>query len=237
MSSSVTPLREGHALARHREVISPELALVDPELAAIARASLPASRAACGRSGPRARDQVGDASAQALAELSNAALALDNERGSRTHAGRSWRVLVGVAAVTILTLLLFDVRVQVGRTPASAEAPQPPQAATLSRAPVPPAPRRRTQNGLGGDTAKPRARSFAWAPVEGADAYRVELFRGAERVFSTRVAQSQLTVPASWTFDGERRSLTPGQYKWYVWAIVAGQQVTTAVVQAKLVVS
>ena len=45
MSSSVTPLREGYALPRHREVVSPELALVDPELAASARATLPGPRA------------------------------------------------------------------------------------------------------------------------------------------------------------------------------------------------
>ena len=143
MSSSVTPLREGYALPRHREVVSPELALVDPELAASARASLPEPRAAGGRSGPSARAQVGDGSARALTALSNAALAMDDERGAPTHAGRSWRVLIGVAAVTILSLLLFDVRVQVGKTPASAEAPQKPPAAaaTLSRAPVPSVPR------------------------------------------------------------------------------------------------
>src|SRR6476660_4623680 len=147
MSLSVTPLREGCALPRHREVVSPELALVDPELAAAARVSLPDPRAAGGRNGPPARAQVDDANGRARTALSNAALAVDDEHGSPTHAGRSWRVLIGVAAVTILSLLLFDVRVQVGKTPASAEAPQnpPAAAATPSRVPVPSVPKRRVQ--------------------------------------------------------------------------------------------
>ena len=146
---------------------------------------------------------------------------MDNERGSPTHAGHSWRVLVGVAAVTIFTLLLFDVRVQVGRTPASAEAPQPPQAATLS----------------GGDTAKPRARRFAWAPVTGASAYHIEFFRGSVLAFSANTTSPGLTVPAVWNDIRGTHSLVPGEYRWYVWPIVSGTRASTAVVRAKLVVS
>ena len=239
MSSSVTPLREGYALPRHREVVSPELALVDPELAAFARASLPEPRAASGGSGPSTRVQVGDASARALTALSNAALAIDDERGSPTHAGRSWRVLIGVAAVTILSLLLFDVRVQVGKTPASAEALQKPPvaAATLGRAPVPSVPRTRVQKGNVGSTAKPRARRFAWAPAPGASGYHVEFFRGSVLAFSANTTTPALTVPARWKDVRRTRSLAPGEYRWYVWPVVSGTRASTAIVRAKLVVS
>jgi hypothetical protein len=252
----VTPLREGYALPRHREVVSPELALVDPELAASARASLPEPRAAPRRSGPSARVQVGDASAQALTALSNAALATNDERGSPAPAERSWRVLISVAAVSILSLLLFDVRVQVGKTPASAEAPQnpPAAAATLSRAPVPSVPRRRVQKGSVSrapvpsvprrrvqkgvkDTAKPGARRFAWAPAPGASAYHIEFFRGSELAFSANTTGPELTVPAVWKDVRGTHSLVPGEYRWYVWPVHSGTRASTAIVRAKLLVS
>jgi hypothetical protein len=166
--------------------------------------------------------------------LSKAALAVDDEHGSPAHEGRSWRVLIGVAAVTILSLLLFDVRVQVGKTPASAEAPRnpPAAAATPSRTPVPSVPRRRVQKGSLKDTARPMARRFAWAPTPGASAYHVEFFRGPARVFVKETTDPFLTVPAKWTVRGGKRSLSPGTYRWYVWPIVESQRLSQAVVQA-----
>jgi hypothetical protein len=239
MNSSVTLPRDGYALPRHREVVSPELALVDPELAAFARASLSEPRAAGGRSGALARPQVGDANARALTALSNAALEVEEERRSPTHTGRSWHVLIGVAAATILSLLLFDVRVQVGKTPASAEAPQKPLAvaATPSRAPVPSEPTRRVKKGSVGDTEKPRARRFAWAPAPGASAYHVEFFRGSAQVFSANTTRPELTVPAHWKDARRTRSLVAGEYRWYVWPVVSDTRASTAIVRAKLVVS
>ena len=113
MSSSVTPVREGYAAPRLGEVVSPELALVDPELAASARAGLHEQRATIPvRHGEYARAQFGDGTSRALTALSNAALAMDDERRASMPGRRSWHVLIGVAAVTILSLLLFDVRVQ-----------------------------------------------------------------------------------------------------------------------------
>jgi len=141
--------------------------------------------------------------------------------------------------MTILSLLLFDVRVQVGKTPASAESPQnpPTAAATPSRAPVPSVPRRRVQKRSVGGTAKPSARRFAWAPAAGASAYHIELFRGSVLAFSANTTRPELTVPAHWKDVRGDRSLVPGEYRWYVWPVVSGTRSSTAIVRATLVVS
>ena len=255
MSSSVTPFREGYALLQHNEVVSPELALVDPELAAVARASLLQPRATTPVSSwEHARAQVGEGSSQALAALSNAALAMDDERHSLAHARRSWHALVAVAAATILTLLLFDVRVQVGRTPASAEAPQRPPAAAHAEAPpkeappklpvaapappnrVPVAPAKRVQ-AKGEHDTRPRVRRFAWAPTQGASAYHVELFRHEARIFAADTKQPQLAVPARWQMNGRQQKLSAGEYRWLVWPVVSGRRASSATVQATLTIS
>lgn len=235
----MTGLPEGCALPRHPEVVSPELALVDPELAAVARVGLRDARAIGGSNRPPpVRAQV-DAYAQARVALSKVALAVDDEHGSPTHPGRSWRVLVGVAALTTLSLVLFDVRVQVGKTPASAEGPQNPPAVagTPGRAPVSSVPKTRMQKGSVGDIGKPMARRFAWAPAAGASAYHIEFFRGSVPVFSANTTRPQLTVPAHWKAAGGTRSLDPGEYRWYVWTVVSGTRSSTAIVRARLVVS
>jgi len=93
-------------------------------------------------------------------------------------------------------------------------------------------PRRPVQKGSVGDTARPTARRFAWAPTHGATAYHVEFFRGPARVFVAETTSPFLTVPAKWTVRGSKRSLTSGTYRWYVWPIVEGQRQSQAVVQA-----
>jgi hypothetical protein len=254
MSSSVTPLREGYALRQHNEVVSPELALVDPELAAVARASLLEPRATTPVSSwEHARAQANEGSSQALAALSNAALAMDDERGSPTHERRSWHALIGVAAATILTLLLFDVRVQVGRTPASAEAPQTPTAAAAAEAPpnppvAAPAPppnrlpvasaaKRKRVQAKGELDTRPRVRRFAWAPTQGASAYHIELFRHDARIFAADTKQPQLAVPARWHMNGRQQKLSAGEYRWLVWPVVSGRRASSATVQATLTIS
>jgi hypothetical protein len=58
---------------------------------------------------------------------------------------------------------------------------------------------------------------LAWAPVKGASYYNVQLFHGATKVLSVWPRRPRLRLPRTWTFDGTRRRLTPGRYRWYVW--------------------
>jgi hypothetical protein len=57
-----------------------------------------------------------------------------------------------------------------------------------------------------------------WRAVRGARYYNVQLYRGSKRVFASWPARNHLGLPASWKWTGHRRSLTPGRYRWYVWA-------------------
>jgi hypothetical protein len=206
--------------------ISPELALVDPVLAASARELLPDVVDTLSRDRPlTARSSSPDS--DAVVALARAGLEAADEpdgslRGRRSH---SWRGLAAVAAGTVVVLLLLDVRVHVGRTPASAEtsaAEEAPVARTGAPAPQP------------AGTAAPQARRFAWAPAPGATGYHVELFRGSALVFSKDTPTPQLTVPARWRHRGQRRVLSAGEYRWYVWPVTAGRRAAQAIVQAKL---
>ena len=75
---SVTPLREGSGAQRRCAVISPELALVDPLLAASARAHLPERRVPNPENRPSARARLDKGDAQARTALSKAAFGMDD---------------------------------------------------------------------------------------------------------------------------------------------------------------
>jgi hypothetical protein len=204
-------------LEAQHEVVSPELVLVDPALADRARAQLPEPPDAL-RARP-ARDPV--------VAPAPGVLAAPTAPPPASAARRRAAIIAGSAAVLAVALLLADVRVELGRTPAIAEstiqeepvATTPP--AQPSRSPAPP------MSGV---------RRFAWVPVRGADGYRVEIFRGQSLVFRADVDRPEIGVPASWTFRGQRTRLSPGEYRWYVWPVVSGRRASSAVVQARLVI-
>jgi hypothetical protein len=57
-----------------------------------------------------------------------------------------------------------------------------------------------------------------WATVRGATYYNVQLYRGSKRVFASWPAKNHLGLPAGWRWNGKRQRLSPGKYRWYVWA-------------------
>jgi hypothetical protein len=79
-------------------------------------------------------------------------------------------------------------------------------------------------------------RRFAWAPVAGASGYRVEFYRGSELIFGAGTRQAQIAIPATWKSGGRVHRLEPGEYRWYVWPIVDKRRASSAIVQAKLAV-
>jgi hypothetical protein len=57
-----------------------------------------------------------------------------------------------------------------------------------------------------------------WERVGGARYYNVQLFRGAKRVLAAWPATHQFGVPKAWKWEGRKYRLSPGRYRWYVWA-------------------
>ncbi len=57
-----------------------------------------------------------------------------------------------------------------------------------------------------------------WPAVRGARYYNVQLYRGSKRVFASWPTRNHLGLPARWKWAGHRRQLSPGLYRWYVWA-------------------
>jgi hypothetical protein len=84
--------------------------------------------------------------------------------------------------------------------------------------------------------------TFVWNAAPGAAAYEFQLFRGAERIFRARVDEPRLELQGSWRQGGDHggrtESMTPGTYRWYVWAISrkTNRRADVAIVQARLVV-
>lgn len=84
--------------------------------------------------------------------------------------------------------------------------------------------------------APPATRRFAWAPVDGAIGYHVELFKGDERVLVRETKKPMLELDPTWRYEGRTMTLTPGEYRWYVWPVTKSGRAAQAVVQAKLTV-
>jgi hypothetical protein len=75
---------------------------------------------------------------------------------------------------------------------------------------------------------------LAWPPVRDASAYRVELHRGGRRVFLGVTTRPRIAVPSTWQLAGRTEVLTPGRYRWYVWARVSGRWSTQPIIASDL---
>jgi hypothetical protein len=57
-----------------------------------------------------------------------------------------------------------------------------------------------------------------WRHVRRAGYYNVQLFRGSKRIYAAWPTMHQAGLPTTWKWSGHRFRLTPGRYRWYVWA-------------------
>jgi hypothetical protein len=82
--------------------------------------------------------------------------------------------------------------------------------------------------------AAPASRRFAWAPVDGAVGYRIELFRGTKQVLEKQTKEPVFELVSPWRHSGQTERLSSGSYLWYVWPVFSGGPAAKAVVQAQL---
>jgi len=228
------------------EIVSPELALVDPAIASRARERLVDPDDTL----TRLEHQIWRSR---LASLGTVA-AVDGPRGRSRRvrpprSGKMSRTLVsaGAIAAALMTAVLLGLNVDLRSNPAgadsvrseeptsdgpAAEREAPESTPTVAKKPRAAPTRRRPPS----RTAAPGPRRFAWAPVADASGYHVEFFRGAVRIFSRSTTGPHVALPKAWTFQGREYRLASGEYRWYVWPVVSGRRQSEATVQARLVV-
>jgi hypothetical protein len=192
--------------------ISPELVLVDPELAPRARAILPELP---WNWQPQLRD--GDAPIALPVAVSPVAKRFP------------WRRAVVVAALGAVTVVFFGLGWLAAISAGGGEAvvaPRPPAitgpaASTPTASPTatvaPARPKPKSPAGPAGPAAAPR---FVWPVAKDAAGYRVAIFRRGVRIFERDVVKAALQVPSTWTYRGRFQSLTSGAYRWVVWPLL-----------------
>jgi len=167
-------------------VVSPELALIDPELAAEARASLYAP----GEFRP-ARPASRESSPVEI--LSNAALEPGPEEPRGRPRRRSTRFVLVAGASGVLTAIAFATL--------SGVADRRPARVVVDAAAV----RARAQVEARRDARD--ARRYEWPAVPGSDAYRLVVLRDGKPVFTQVTTKPSLVMPA-------HLNLPPGRYTW-----------------------
>jgi hypothetical protein len=237
--------------------VSPELALIDPELAAAARALLPdPAPAPVARprapAGPARRVEAAVEEPVTETPVAEAPVGAPRRRYRRL-------LTTGVPALlaTLVLALIVIVDWQDRGMPrlleptdalpsptASAPIATSPPAGTTARSATTPPPTTTARSATMPQPTttetepEPTGQTFVWAASAGAAAYEFQLFRGETRVFRTRVAEPRLQLPREWRDGGRDQSLEPGTYRWYVWPISESTQRRSrvATVQARLVI-
>ena len=204
--------------------ISPELALVDPELAEQARRDLPQEadqpRRVVRAASPTPRPHAPDGGAPRALYVPRPEPTLppgpppSAPRGAaaRPQRARWLRRPRIVVALLVVYALVGWVAFRIARhdhgspaaekTPgAEAEAPRPTQLA-----PKIPSTIARTQH----------PRTFVWLAVRGASFYEIRIFRRDVEIFEARTTEPRLTLPRTWRYGGTSHRLKPGLYRWLV---------------------
>ena len=191
--------------------VSPELALVDPQLGDLVRKRLPSDGRAVELGTRRPQYEYADqpgASAESGFELrAISRLPIEEDGPLPARVGSRRRRLfatialgslaVGAAALAIVAQEVRDVGGLI--YPRSA---QPALQTTKPIQPVPP-------------NALP-TRVFVWPAVSRATFYKVEFFRDNRKIFVASPSMPRIELPLRWVFRGRHLRLTWGTYRWEV---------------------
>lgn len=224
------------------EPVSPELALVCPELAARLYATLPMP----GDPFWRSTDETGSPLDEPLTAAFEPPLRAYATRRSAVAAGARWTLtrvatlaLSGLAiAVAVAAVAVVSQWVHVTR-PSLSAAPEPVETVTrtvvrtvTTPAPAPPAPKPRP--------ALLHVPTLRWAPVAGVAYYDVAVYRGATKIFDLLPVSPEITIPPQWRYHGRLHRLTTGTYRCMVRPAFASNgraRLGTPTVQAVLAVT
>jgi hypothetical protein len=188
----------------NEEELTPELALVDPELALRARERLSQEPSPPPQPGPGSPADT----APAVAGDGSEPTPPPPRRRLRSHIMLMAAVAVGAGAVGVAIPAIFFSDSPVSR-PVTGGPPTAGVASATGIAPTATA----TPKGL---PASAQPRTFGWVPVDGARHYHVAFFRGRAKIFETWPRRPRVELPAQWTFNGRRERLSPGTYRWVV---------------------
>jgi len=197
------------------EPISPELVLVDPELAHRARAALGQHDATLHRadSAPehRARAAPPQDERQDVGPLHTEVTPIRPLRPPRN------RCVVPSLLSGLLGALIVALAISFKSTPGYYMPPVPStdsDAATQPPATVAPA--------TTSESAPSKRARVSWKPERDAVGYEVALVRGSRTLYRAYSLQTSLELPARWSFRGREYALDPGVYRWLVWPVRAG---------------
>ncbi len=189
----------GVLLLEFVDPVSPELVLVDPELAERACALLP--------DGPGIRI-AGQRETIELIPLSVPAI---QARRRIRPAPAIVSLIAGIAVLAGIGWFASDAVLD-GQ---SAVQTSPSAAAPTISSPPPSAPP------AAPTVARPLAATprFVWPAEPRAAGYRVALFMEGRQIFEQDVTAMALQLPRSWTYEGRPYGLTKGTYRWVVWPL------------------
>jgi hypothetical protein len=221
---------DGETCVADSEPLSPELVLVDPQLAVFARARLAAAPV---DAPPRTEQSEVPASATDSVPAGRPAerpLAVSLEQAAEEPTQRSWEaqtrlrrvfkaavvvVLVVLGLASGLMLLLPRLLDEPSGTVGSVAPAGTPSGSHAERAERPGAPQRPTPRGAT-PTRTPARQVFAWVPTARASHYKVEFFQRGAKVFEAFPTSPRIALPARWVYRGRRFELAPGRYLWSV---------------------
>lgn len=204
------------------EPLSPELVLVDPELAARARAALPHAGAPADVRPRRATRRYAEPRSSPARPPEVVGVGTPRRR-----MGKPLAFVAGLAVAGVAVGVWARGAEESSNAPAapvttpamSGRGEARPPGATPNR---PPPQTARNRPATRSSPRRPPAdrtsavRTFAWAGVRGANHYRVEFFRHGSKILDARTRTSRLVLPTRWRYAGRRITLSPGRYRWRV---------------------
>jgi len=193
------------------EQISPELALVDPELARRARASLGHHELPWHRAGLPAESPV--TAAPPPAERHDTG---QPQAEAAPFRPRRNRCIVPSLLSGLLGALIVALAISFKSTPGYYMPPVP--STDSGAATQPPAVTAPTTTGAAAPSGGIRV---SWKPERDAVGYEVALVRDSRTLYRAYSLQTSLEIPARWSFRGREYVLASGVYKWLVWPVGA----------------